>query len=192
MRCSGRSSNREGASTGRSPRKISPSSFRFPPKPQQRRAVDALVIATDVYTWKLLRRDMRRSRPEAIVVMTALVRGVLSQFATDRATSRRAIMKSLDFLFATVDGGGNVAQAMTVVRELIKRRPSGAGSQRCGERWRSERGRRTACALESGDRNKPDRSREAEFIEKLGGSHPAGRIPDSAWAHLRPCARLRP
>lgn len=53
------------------------------PKPQQRRAVDALVIATDVYTWKLLRRDMRRSRPEAIVVMTALVRGVLSQFATD-------------------------------------------------------------------------------------------------------------
>lgn len=53
------------------------------PKPQQRRAIDALVIATDVYTWKLLRRDMRRSRPEAVIVMTALVRGVLSQFATD-------------------------------------------------------------------------------------------------------------
>ena len=35
-------------------------------------------------------------------------------------------MKSLDFLFATVDGGGNVAPAMTVVRALIKR------GHRCG------------------------------------------------------------
>ena len=48
-------------------------------KPQRQRAVDALVIATDVYTWKLLRRDMKRSRPEAMSVMEALVRGVLAQ-----------------------------------------------------------------------------------------------------------------
>ncbi|HEV7714252.1 MAG TPA: TetR/AcrR family transcriptional regulator [Steroidobacteraceae bacterium] len=50
-------------------------------KQQQQRAIDALVIATDVYTWKLLRRDMRRTRPEATVVMAGLVRGVLTQFA---------------------------------------------------------------------------------------------------------------
>ncbi|MEJ1965465.1 MAG: helix-turn-helix domain-containing protein [Gammaproteobacteria bacterium] len=48
-------------------------------KPQQQRAVDALVIATDVYTWKLVRRDMRRSRTEAMAVMESLVRGVLAQ-----------------------------------------------------------------------------------------------------------------
>ena len=50
-------------------------------KPQRQRAVDALVIATDVYTWKLLRRDMQRSRAEAMVVMSGLVRAVLAQFA---------------------------------------------------------------------------------------------------------------
>ena len=40
-------------------------------------AVPELVVATDVYTWKLLRRDLRLSRSETIRTMTALVRGVL-------------------------------------------------------------------------------------------------------------------
>jgi AcrR family transcriptional regulator len=43
----------------------------------RRRAVNALHAATDVYTWKLLRRDLRLSRPETTRTMTALVRGVL-------------------------------------------------------------------------------------------------------------------
>jgi AcrR family transcriptional regulator len=43
----------------------------------RRRAIDALVIATDIYTWKLLRRDMGRSLNETKAVMSDLVEGVL-------------------------------------------------------------------------------------------------------------------
>lgn len=43
----------------------------------RRRAVNALHAATDVYTWKLLRRDLGLSRQETTRTMTALVRGVL-------------------------------------------------------------------------------------------------------------------
>lgn len=38
---------------------------------------DALVAATDIYTWKLLRLDMVRSKKAARVVMNRLVRGIL-------------------------------------------------------------------------------------------------------------------
>ncbi|MBL7498809.1 TetR/AcrR family transcriptional regulator [Frankia sp. CNm7] len=51
---------------------------RLPAAPAaRRRAVNALHAATDVYTWKLLRRDLNLSRPETARTMTALVRGVL-------------------------------------------------------------------------------------------------------------------
>jgi AcrR family transcriptional regulator len=43
----------------------------------RRRAINALHAATDVYTWKLLRRDLRLSREETTRTMIALVRGVL-------------------------------------------------------------------------------------------------------------------
>ena len=39
--------------------------------------VDALVAACDVYVWKLLRRDLRRSRSHAIACVTRTVRGLL-------------------------------------------------------------------------------------------------------------------
>jgi AcrR family transcriptional regulator len=51
------------------------------PEPQRRRALDALVIVTDIYTWKLLRRDMGRSEQEARWMMRTLVQSVLAQFA---------------------------------------------------------------------------------------------------------------
>lgn len=38
---------------------------------------DALVAATDIYTWKLLRLDMGRSKKAARTVMNRLVRGIL-------------------------------------------------------------------------------------------------------------------
>lgn len=38
---------------------------------------DALVAATDIYTWKLLRLDMGRSKKAASAVMNRLVRGLL-------------------------------------------------------------------------------------------------------------------
>ncbi|MGL5816603.1 MAG: TetR/AcrR family transcriptional regulator [Phycicoccus sp.] len=52
----------------------------------RRRSVNALHAATDVYTWKLLRRDLRLSRAETTRTMTALVTGVLG---TDADHARR-------------------------------------------------------------------------------------------------------
>ena len=50
----------------------------LPPKgAARRRAVNALHAATDVYVWKLLRRDLRLSRAETEKTMIALVEGVL-------------------------------------------------------------------------------------------------------------------
>lgn len=40
--------------------------------------LDAFVAATDIYVWKLLRRDLRRSAAEAGQVIRALVDGLLS------------------------------------------------------------------------------------------------------------------
>lgn len=49
------------------------------------RAVDALVIATDVYTWKLLRRDMGRSAAATAEGMLLHVRAALAQFGARSA-----------------------------------------------------------------------------------------------------------
>ena len=45
--------------------------------------VDLLVVATDVYTWKLLRRDRGHSRAATEKQMKALVRAVLSHVRAD-------------------------------------------------------------------------------------------------------------
>jgi AcrR family transcriptional regulator len=47
----------------------------------RKKALDSLVIATDVYTWKLLRRDMARSREYAVSTLTTLVQGALAKFS---------------------------------------------------------------------------------------------------------------
>ena len=44
------------------------------------RALDALVIVTDVYTWKLLRRDMGRSARATAATMKNLIEGTISKF----------------------------------------------------------------------------------------------------------------
>ena len=46
---------------------------------ERRRAINALHAATDVYTWKLLRRDLGLSRTETERTMVDLVTGVLSE-----------------------------------------------------------------------------------------------------------------
>jgi AcrR family transcriptional regulator len=52
---------------------------RLPTAPAaRRRSLNALHAASDVYTWKLLRRDLGLSRPETIRTMRALVAGVLN------------------------------------------------------------------------------------------------------------------
>ena len=45
----------------------------------RQRALDALVIITDVYTWKLLRRDMRRSVRETAATIRDLVQAATPQ-----------------------------------------------------------------------------------------------------------------
>lgn len=49
------------------------------PPARRRRTVDALVCALDVYIWKLLRRDLGRSRRDAEQTVAHLVRGVLEE-----------------------------------------------------------------------------------------------------------------
>lgn len=46
------------------------------------RATDALVVATDVYTWKLLRRDFGRSLAATAATMRQLVESILTTFTT--------------------------------------------------------------------------------------------------------------
>ena len=46
----------------------------------RQRALDALVIVTDVYTWKLLRRDMGRSARATAATMKNLIEGTLTKF----------------------------------------------------------------------------------------------------------------
>lgn len=57
------------------------------PRPQRRRTLDALVAATDVYLWQLLRRDMGRSRQETEMVIRMLVDAALA--AAGSASQRR-------------------------------------------------------------------------------------------------------
>ncbi len=47
------------------------------------RALDALVVVTDVYAWKLLRRDMGRSVPAAAAAMKSMIAGTMNQFAKE-------------------------------------------------------------------------------------------------------------
>jgi AcrR family transcriptional regulator len=54
----------------------------------RRRAVNALHAATDVYTWKLLRRDLRLTRAEVEKTMTDLVSGVLAGLDRPAAAPR--------------------------------------------------------------------------------------------------------
>jgi AcrR family transcriptional regulator len=61
---------------------------RLPAAPaERRRAVNALHAATDVYTWKLLRRDLRLSRTETVRTMVDLVNGTLDQRGPGRRRS---------------------------------------------------------------------------------------------------------
>jgi AcrR family transcriptional regulator len=67
----GRTGHREWVGTA-----FAPALAGTPPAAREQ-TLDALVIATDVYTWKLLRRDMRRTREQAAAVLEALVRDIL-------------------------------------------------------------------------------------------------------------------
>jgi AcrR family transcriptional regulator len=48
------------------------------PEPEARQRLDALVVATDLYVWKLVRRDMRRSVPELRSLMESMIQAALT------------------------------------------------------------------------------------------------------------------
>jgi AcrR family transcriptional regulator len=61
----------------------------LPAAPTARRvAIHALHASTDVYTWKLLRRDLRLSRAETERIMLNLVNGILGATRARRRRSR--------------------------------------------------------------------------------------------------------
>jgi len=51
-------------------------------KLDRRGLLDALVIATDVYAWKLLRRDMKRSVSVSAATMSAMCRAIVDRVAS--------------------------------------------------------------------------------------------------------------
>lgn len=51
--------------------------------------VDALVIVTDVYAWKLLRRDMGRSLPAAVATTQGMVRATIREFTQNSSMKGR-------------------------------------------------------------------------------------------------------
>lgn len=55
---------------------LAPQLGRFPAD-EREQVVDAVVCMADVYTWKLLRRDMQRPRPEAEATMRLMIDSVL-------------------------------------------------------------------------------------------------------------------
>ena len=50
---------------------------------ERRRVVAALLVATDTYVWKLLRRDLALGRKDAEAVMERIVNGVFAVDETD-------------------------------------------------------------------------------------------------------------
>ena len=56
---------------------------RMEPGPRAR-ALDALVIVTDVYTWKLLRRDMGRSLRATVATLQNLIHTTINGFANSK------------------------------------------------------------------------------------------------------------
>jgi AcrR family transcriptional regulator len=70
----GRSEHRDWSSTafGEALGKLNPA--------VRNRAIDALIVNTDVYTWKLLRRDMGRSGAETAATMKCLVEATIAEF----------------------------------------------------------------------------------------------------------------
>ena len=49
----------------------------FPGEASGRRLIDQLVCACDVYTWKLLRRDMGRSRADTETTVLDMVKAIV-------------------------------------------------------------------------------------------------------------------
>jgi hypothetical protein len=49
------------------------------PPEKARQRLDALVVATDLYVWKLIRRDMRRPIPELQALMERLFHAALAE-----------------------------------------------------------------------------------------------------------------
>ena len=72
-----------------------------------------LVVATDVYTWKLLRRDQGLTRDETLASILKIVEALLEP--EDPMTTPKR------YLFAIIDGGGTVPADTSVIRAMVDR-----------------------------------------------------------------------
>ena len=88
---------------------------------ERERVLSALHAATDVYTWKLLRRDIGLSQAETAATMTMLVEGVLPDGDEHRPLSRREGNTMAKYLFAVWDGGGSAPPELAVAQQLVER-----------------------------------------------------------------------
>ncbi|XVQ89923.1 hypothetical protein ACQP2K_21655 [Microbispora siamensis] len=81
------------------------------PGPAREHALNLHYAATDVYLWKLWRRDLGLSREDAERAMCDL----LTSIDPERDTMRK------NFLFATWSGGGAVPPVLSIARALRER-----------------------------------------------------------------------
>ena len=99
-------------------------SDRLPKTPgARRRAIHALHAATDVYTWKLLRRDLRLSRDSDRTHHAGSRQWRPGdEFARRRAaTTEQAAMRTAAISSRSFDGGGNVPSELSAARRLVER-----------------------------------------------------------------------
>ena len=85
-----------------------------------RELVMTLYAATDVTVWKLLRRDLGRSRAETEAIIRNLVEGATGTLDPSREDSAMT-NTTQRYLLPMWDGGGTVAPGLGVARRLIAR-----------------------------------------------------------------------
>ena len=100
---------------------------------EARRVLLGLHAALDVFTWKLLRRDLALGQAEVELQMGDLARGVLARHRADQRTRtpttshEHSLTDRHDggtlmahYLFTQWDGGGSLPPELTVVRRLVE------------------------------------------------------------------------
>ena len=88
------------------------------------RRITRLVVATDLYTWKLLRRDFGRSETEVAELIAGMVDGNHQRrgdMTEDNTKTRWNESGRLRVLTTYWDGGGNVPPQRALARELTRR-----------------------------------------------------------------------
>ena len=115
------------------------------------RRIAQLVVVTDVYAWKLLRRDKGLDRDQTITAMRELVLALHDNAAKEAEMT--------EILMTTWDGAGTTPPLMSVARALVAPRPQRPRARRSRP---ARRGRGDRCgAPELDPRAAPDDRRDS-------------------------------